>query len=146
MTTIADNEEREMSRIQLNDSVMDAVIKMVEGNPGALSALMDVMEKAERIDPQSAFGALGVILSLDTHQIYGSSIYVLWSDKCNRDCRRMLMLLRAVQLGLFPESQLQTMAADQARKINLTEEEFEALDKQVCEQLVDFARPASKAA
>jgi hypothetical protein len=67
---------------------------------------------------------------------------VLWSDKCGKDTRRMLMLMRATQLGIFPQTQLQAMAADQARQVNLTEDEFKALDAKVCEQLTEFARAA----
>lgn len=131
-----------MSRIELTDSIMDMVMKMVEGNPGAVSAIMDLMEKSEKIDPQSVWGNIGTILSLDTHEIYGSAIYVLWSDKCNRDARKMCVLLRAVQLGFLPESKLKEMAADQMREVDLTAEGWEDIDSKVCEQLEEFQRPA----
>lgn len=134
-----------MSRINLMDDAMSSIIKMVEGNPGAIKAVMDLMEKADSIDPQAALGGLGVLLALDTHEIYGTDIYILYSDKCDRDARKMLMLLRSVQLGLLPESKLQQMAGDQMRQINLTDDEYSDLDKQVCDQLKEFARP-SKAA
>jgi hypothetical protein len=130
-------------RIDLFDSPMDAVMKMVEGNPGAIAALMDLMNSSESIDPQSAFGPLSPLLSLDALGIYGSGIYVIWSDKCNRDTRRVLVLLRAVQLGLLNSSKVQEMADDQSFKINLTEEEFKDLDHKVCEQLEKFQRPAA---
>ena len=78
---------------------------------------------------------------MDTWEIYGSSIYILWNDRCDRDVRKLLMLIRATQLGFFSHTKLQQMAADQRRTINLTEEEFTELDKKVCEQLEDFAKP-----
>ncbi len=130
-----------MSRIQLTDSVMDMLLKMAEGNPGALTAMMTIMDQAERIDPQSAMPKIMAILSLDTHEIYGSGIYVLFSDKCGKDARKVLMLLRAVQLGLMPESKLQALASDQSRQVNLSDEEFNALDAAVCERLDGFERP-----
>lgn len=132
-----------MSRIQLQDTGMDAMIKMSEGNPGAINALMDISVQAASIDPQDAFGAMGVILSLDTHQIYGTDIYVLYSDKCQRNVRKVLVLLRAVQLGIMPESKLQSLAGDQSRQVELTDDEFNALDAKVCEQLSEFQRPAA---
>ena len=118
-----------------------SIIKMVEGNPGAITAIMDLVEKHDSIDPQSFFGPLGVLIALDTFEIYGTDIYILYNDKCQKDARKTIMLLRAVQLGLLPVAKLKEMARDQMRKINRTEEEFESLDKQVCEQLEDFAKP-----
>ena len=130
-----------MSRINLSGNITMSIIKMVEGNPGAITAIMDLVEKHDSIDPQSFFGPLGVLIALDTFEIYGTDIYILYNDKCQKDARKTIMLLRAVQLGLLPVAKLKEMARDQMRKINLTEEEFESLDKQVCEQLEDFAKP-----
>lgn len=130
-----------MSRIELSDSTVDAIIKMSDGNPGAVMALMEISEKAGSIDPQSALGGIGPILSLDTWEIYGSSIYVLFNDKAGRDVRKLLVLLRATQLGLFSVAKLQQMAADQAREINLSDEEWTELDEKVCAQLAEFQRP-----
>lgn len=53
----------------------------------------------------------------------------------------MNVLIRAVQLGFWPESKLIKMAKDQDQKINLSDEEFNALDKQVCDRLDGFQRP-----
>lgn len=130
------------TRIQLNDNMMSIFTKMSEGNPGAAQALMELYEKSSSIDPQSALGPVSGILSLDTHGIYGTDIYVLWNDKCDRDARKVLVLLRAVQLGFMPESKLQEMAGDQMRKINLTEQEFSDYESQVCERLEQFQRAA----
>jgi hypothetical protein len=125
---------------------MDVMVKMAEGNPGAMTALMELGEASAKVDPQSAFasmGPIGVALSFDTHGIYGSSIYIIWSDKCGRDARKTLVLLRAVQLGILSESKLQAMAADQMRQVDLTGEEWEDIDSKVCEQLKDFQRPVA---
>jgi hypothetical protein len=121
--------------------VLDMVVKMSGVNPGAVAAMVDLMEQAPSVDPESALGSLGPILSLDTYEIYGSPIYVIWSDKCGRDGRKMLMLLRAVQLGILPESKLKVMAADQTGTVDLTDEEWVDIDAKVCEQLKGFKRP-----
>lgn len=134
-----------MPRLELNDTQLDAFVKMAEGNPGALTALMDVFHKAGVIDPQAAFGGFGVLLSLDTHEIYGSSIYILWSDKCGRDARSFVLLLRAVQLGFMPERRLQQLAADQWREIELSQDEWQELDEKVCAELEQFQRVAPEA-
>lgn len=129
-----------MSRLNLTDSFMDAVVKMSDGNPGAATAIAETTKVAESIDLQNAFGWMGFLFALDTHEIYGSSIYVLWNDKCQRDCRRMLVLLRAVHLGLMRATRLQRLAADQSREVVLGEEEYAKLDELVCERLVEFQR------
>lgn len=128
-------------RIELTDSVTDICVKMSEGNPGALACIKDILKCANEVDPQDMLSPLGPILILDSCGIYGSSIYVIWSDKCGRDTRRMMMLLRATQLGFFSQDRLKQMAGDQVRQFNLTSEEFAELDKQVCERLEMFQRP-----
>lgn len=133
-----------MDRIQLTDTRMDVIMKMSDGNIGALSAIMEVISKGEEIDPQGMFGGLGAIMTLDTWHIYGSSIYVLWSHKCQRDTRKFLMLLRAVQLGFLPISKLQSMAADQRWEIDLTEEAWAELEAKVLDKLDGFARVVVK--
>lgn len=129
-----------MSKITLQDNYLTCIEKLVEGNPGAVKAIRSVSEVYEQIDPDSAFGVLSPLLALDSHEIYGSSIYVLYNDKCKNDPRKFILLLRAVQLGLFSERKLQEMAADQMYEINLTEEEWEKIDKEVCETLPDFQK------
>jgi hypothetical protein len=123
-------------RIEMTDTTMDAMIKMAEGNPGAITAIMKLMESAETVDPQSALGGVGALLSLDTHGIYGSNIWILYKDVCGMDVRKVLMLLRAVQLGYLPESRLVN-----ARK-PFTAEEIADLDAKVCERLEQFQKAA----
>ena len=129
----------DQERITLTDTPMNMITKIAEGNPGAIQAIMSLMEVHDSIDPQSALGSLSIPLSLDDCAIYGSSIYVLFSYKCGRDPRKMIMLLRAVQLGFLSESKLREMAADQSSEVNLTDEEFNDLDSKVCDRLDGFA-------
>lgn len=130
-----------MSRIELADTGMDVLIKMSDGNPGAITAMMVMLKEAGEIDPDNILGGLGSVMLLDTWEIYGSSIYVLYNDKCDRDLRKMLVLMRATQLGKFPHTRLQELANDQTRSINLSDEEYQELDDFVCEKLEGFARP-----
>jgi len=131
-----------MSRLELTDNTMSALMKMAEGNPGAISAMMEILEKHDSIDPQAMMGGLGAIMLLDTWEIYGTDIYILFNDKCNRDVRQLLMLMRATQLGHFSDVKLKQMAADQMREINLTDEEWTDLDDKVCSELDQFAKAA----
>lgn len=92
-----------MSKITLADNAMSAVVKMSEGNPGAMTALMEVIKCGEQVDPDDFMGGLGKILALDTLEIYGTNIYVLWNDICDRNTSKMIAVLRAYQLGFISD-------------------------------------------
>lgn len=96
-----------MSRIQLQDSTMDVVMKMSEGNPGAMNALIEILNNAKAIDKEDPMQGLSAVLMLDTLGIYGSDIYVLHSDICGRDLAKMLAVIHAVQFGFFDGKLLQ---------------------------------------
>lgn len=129
-----------MPKIELTDTTMTVVAKMSEGNPGAMVALMEVLAKHDAIDPQAAMGGLGAILFLDTLEIYGTCIYVLFNDQCGGDVRKLLMLMRSCQLGFFPQDRLKEMAHDQCRTDVLTEEEWITIDAGVCGRLEQFQK------
>lgn len=93
------------NRIQLGDTTMVAVMKMADGNYGAMDALMKLLQ-SDHVDPDNLLGGIGVILNLDTLQIYGTDIYVLYSDICDKDIVKMIAVLRATQMGWFDSSVL----------------------------------------
>lgn len=134
-----------MSRIRLGDNGIDVIVKMADGNPGAIQALMAIIAQSEEIDSQDTSGGIGAVLSLDMHQIYGTDIYILYNEKCQKDVRKLLVLLRACQLGIMPESKLHSLAGDRMNEIELADIEFSVLDAKVCEQRAKFQRPPAAA-
>ncbi len=126
-----------MSRINLSDGMMDVFIKMCEGNPGAMSVLAQIMEHGEKIDPDNAFGGLGPILALDTHEIYGSNIWILFKDVCGQNIVHMIAMLRAIQLGLIPYGTMRDHIFGHAY-MGLPYTDFEALIASIRETLPDF--------
>ncbi len=64
--------------INLYDDTLDALVKMSEGNIGAITVLMQLVE---RDDPAK----LMVILDLDDMNIRGSQIWVGFKDACGED-------------------------------------------------------------
>ena len=86
-------------RIGLGMSFQDVISAMSEGNPGALEACVEVLEKGEKIDPDSMLGGFGALLTLDMLNIYGSRIYLLWDYVCRGDVGMMLAVMRAKQMG-----------------------------------------------
>lgn len=68
----------ERAKIDLTDTMQDLIIKMSEGNPGAVSVLVE-MAKAKGVD------VLWLILGLDDMNIRGSQIWVGFKDRCGGD-------------------------------------------------------------
>ena len=77
------------SRIDLNDNFAQTITKMCEGNPGALNVLISIMKKYEN-DFNKIFPVLCVI---DTMHLYGSHLYMLWNDCCDRDLNKTLKVI-----------------------------------------------------
>lgn len=96
--------KNQKERINLNDSVVDAAVELADGNPGAISVIMQLI--ADKNDPDGFAGGLGNLLSLDAHGIYGSNIWVLFKNVCGQSILNMVIVLRAVQLGLYSERDL----------------------------------------
>jgi len=109
-----------MARINdLSMSVLDVMVEMAEGNPGAVTVMMLIMDNSKRVDPDNIMGGLGVILSLDTHEIYGPRIWMLYKDVAGQDIGITLGLLRAVQLGFLSERKLNTAINDNGEGLDI---------------------------
>lgn len=91
-------------RIDLNDNMMSLVMKLADGNPGAVTVCVQLIQ--DQNDPDCFLGPLGSLMSLDTHGIYGPNIWMLFKDVCNQRILGVVTALRAVQLGILSESDL----------------------------------------
>lgn len=94
------------TRISLNDSTIDVVVKMAEGNPGAAVVMREILEKGSSIDPENLMGGMGSILYLDTFNIYGSRIWMLYKDVCKQNITHTLAVIRSVQMGFLSREAL----------------------------------------
>ncbi len=70
-------------------------------NPGAVTAMIEMLNNSDQIDPDDAMGGMGKLLLLDTFEIYGTDIYVLYNDICDRDIAKTIAIIRSAQLGLL---------------------------------------------
>jgi hypothetical protein len=86
-------------RLNLEMTTVQLITKMSDGNPGAITACVEILNNTERIDPDSFAGGLLVLFHLDAQGIYGSRLYMLWNDVCKRDIAQLLSISRAHQLG-----------------------------------------------
>lgn len=91
-------------RIKLTDTLLDATVKLGEGNPGAISVIMQLIKNGSIIDPDAAFGEIANLLSLDSLGIYGPRIWMLYKDVCDQNLVNTIAVLRAVQLGKLSEN------------------------------------------
>jgi hypothetical protein len=103
------------TRIQLTDTAQDMLMKLCEGNPGALNVLIKLFTETELIDPDAAFGPYSAILALDTLGIYGPHIWVLFKDVCGEDIVNMVAVLRANQLGFVDDDLVVHSCSDRSR-------------------------------
>lgn len=126
-----------MTKLNLEDTTKDIIIKMSEGNPGAMTAIMDIFQNGTKIDPDDLFG-MGSILMLDTFGIYGSNIYILWNDVCKKNTRDLILLTRACQLGFLSDKILQQKSKEDYS--SFTEEEWNDMNEKVCNRLPNFKK------
>ena len=122
-----------ITKIHLTDSMMDILIKMSEGNPGALTVCLQIIKDGEQIDPDHGLGGIGIILKLDTLKLYGPKIWMLYKDVCDENLSEMIAVLRGWQLGFLNERQLQHAVDNYGEGINLEE-----ICAKVCERLPRF--------
>jgi len=123
-----------MSRIKLDDTFNEVMIKMAEGNPGGLTVMIQLMKNEAEIDPDCWLAPLGSILFMDTLGIYGSEIWILYKDICGEKLPVMIAILRAVQLGFYSQDDL-IAAIKSHGKIAV---DIEGLAKKVKERLPAF--------
>lgn len=127
-------------RIKLTDNMHDILFKLSEGNPGAVTVCLQVIERGEKIDPDNIMGGLGVLLSFDSQAIYGSRIWMLYKDVCGEHVGNMLGVLRANQMGFLPGETLDAMIDGQYAG----EETVESFVAQVRECLPAFDPEAAQ--
>ena len=92
---------RHKERITPDDNMMSSIVKLAEGNPGAVTAMGSMAQVAEKIDPLNWLGAYGPLINLDTLGIYGHRIWMLFKDVCKQDPVKCVGLLRATTLGII---------------------------------------------
>ena len=128
-----------MSKIELTDNFETIMYKMSEGNPGALTCMIQTLKDSKTIDPNNMLEGMSVILAADELKIYGSHLYVLWNDLCDRDSKLFIALFKGYQLGFISGELLQIASQDETRQsknlINIID-----LHEQVCNKLPNFMK------
>ncbi len=95
-----------LNSMEMLGNPKEALIALADGNPGAITAMIGLMEASPKVDPQDAFGAMGPLISLDELAIYGTDVWVLFKDVCGQDTTCTLAVLRAHQLGILTSKEI----------------------------------------
>jgi hypothetical protein len=104
----------------LNMTVMDMILAVAGGNPGAITVCLDLYKNSAAIDPDAALGGLANILGLDSSGIYEHRIWMLYKDVCQQNLVNMVGVLRANQLGYLTQKDLDK-AIDGEAKIDVAD-------------------------
>ncbi len=93
-----------MAKINGSETVQEMLLKLVEGNPGAIRVCMEIYTGSAKIDPDCM--PLLHLLAFDDLGIYGSRIWMLYKDVCKHDLTHTIGMLRAQQLGFITREEL----------------------------------------
>jgi hypothetical protein len=129
------------NKITLTDNFMDICVKLSDGNPGALTVLVQLYKEEALVDPDSAFAPFSTMLAFDSRGIYADKIWILYKDICKQNIVYLITLFRANQLGLISDEAIEDAIdsghAGNARSIDI---DIKDLLKQVQEKLPEFAK------
>ena len=87
-------------RLDTIDTIKDAVVKMSDGNPGAVVALMQMMIRGNKYGEVHGLRRLCI---LDECEIYGSKVWLLWKDVCNFDGERFDKMIDGGKKAILSE-------------------------------------------
>lgn len=98
---------------------MDLMVKMSEGNPGALVFCTELFKMGSR--------GVVTLINLDDIGLYGEKLYMLWSDCCGRDAEKVVKVVNAVNCGKISKEEIHERVAGVYGK-PFTDEELEVDD------------------
>ena len=88
-----------MGRISLLDTMEETIFKFSNGNPGAMQALIELLN----LSPEKMFQNL---LTLDRMELYENKLYMLWNDSCDRNVEKMQDIIKAYRSGRIKKSDI----------------------------------------
>jgi hypothetical protein len=121
-------------RLRPTDDVRDALVKMVDGNPGAVNVCIDLLKYEQDKYPELGIMAgMPLILALDMYGIYGSRIWMLYKDFCGESIPNTIATLIARSHELISQEELDMainnrgINVDLPSLVKLVEEEYPEL-------------------
>lgn len=82
----------------MSENIKELMVKLSKGNPGALNVLVQIVQNTEL--------SIVYLVALDTLDITGSRIWMLYKDVCWEDLSKMIVVLQAYALDILTLSQI----------------------------------------
>ena len=117
-----------MKRINPDMPISTIVDIMSDGVPSVDMILYTVYERNAVIDPQTLYKSLDAITFMDEKGIYGKDVWDLYRYVCEESVPKMIMTMRAVQLGIIPMFHVRK-AMRRDMRLNFDDMEFEVCAK-----------------
>lgn len=131
------------TRIKIEDTVTDMIVKLSDGNPGAVNVMCCLLKEVSNIDKQSIFQHITHLILLDNLHIYGSDIWVLFKYICDTNMVIFMALLRWGTSTGVRRTEIKE-AIEQYRKGLQHHLNLEEILKRVKEELPGFDNPDYK--
>jgi hypothetical protein len=107
-----------MSRLNIDDTPANAVLKLVDEDRPAAAACIAMVKAVETADPKAAFGPFTPLMILDQFAIYGASIAVFYVRVCGGDPVKALAVLHAARLKLITAEELKRAIAGRGPRLD----------------------------
>lgn len=89
-----------MGKLKEEMSVKDILIERSEGNPGALTFLMEELNLGDEMR------FIVDVSFFDMYEIYGSKLYMFWNDACNRDLDKVKETILLIISNMVPKEKV----------------------------------------
>lgn len=94
-------------RLKPTDEIRDGIVKMVDGNPGAVSVCVDLLKYGmDKYPGMGPAAGMSFILALDMYGIYGCRIWMLYKDLCGESIQNTISVLIARSHELISQEEL----------------------------------------
>lgn len=91
--------------IEARDSVTDAMNKLAQGNPGAATALSQILQESQNqalnknMPLEAGLSTFRTLLTLDRAKLHGDLLWMFYKDVCQEDPEKVCGLLEKVNSG-----------------------------------------------
>ena len=102
--------QKTKTRIKVEDTKIDALTKMTEGNPGAMIALASLMKHPELVKPADPFTEM---LGLDSLHLYGSKLYDFLTYCCENSIKNFRLVSLNHSYGNIDRKTIHTLVENQ---------------------------------
>lgn len=88
------------------EKAIELIANLAQGNPGAVTVIMKILTDGIRIDPYDYAGGFGSVLYMDSMNIRGPKVWMLYKDVCNENIVKTMAMIRATQLKIISKDEL----------------------------------------